>query len=305
MHPEKPLNNFFAPSENACSGLIINHGLRAPQEESICDETRAHLLLMPEERCEAEFRWRAPDGAAKALWLDGRRVVFAPKNAPYKILWKKTAAFVRMTMDDAFLANDAAIQKNLASVQIRHESQLSSRDSLVRQLFKQFEARCLNAAFPGTNRYINAAGHMFAVHALKIFEAGETASRSGLPIPGLRRVQAYVEQNLSEKIYVEDMAREANLRPHHFTELFTVSTGMTPHHYLLTTRVERAQKLLREGKSNAADVAATVGFCDESYMWNALRKFSGGRKQEAGKSPVKHRKSQFKRRKSGHTGATL
>jgi len=281
MRHDKPPVEPLAHPQIADTGLIIHYGLRTPQEDAICDATHAHLLIMPEERCEAEFSYRAPDGIAKTRWMDGRRVIFVPKNVRYKMLWKKTAALVRMTISDAFIVDDAAIQRKLVSVQILHESQLSSRDSLVCQLFHQFEERCPAAAFPNANHYINSAGHLFAVHALKIFEGSETVAFSGLPIPSLRRVQAYVEQNMSEKIYVEDMAREANLRPHHFTRLFKVSTSMTPHFYLFTQRCERAQRLLAEKKMSAVEVALDVGFCEESYLWYALKVFAKLKKQEA------------------------
>jgi len=287
MLPKKPPDEQFSHSETADSGLIVHCGLRAPQKDSICDELHAHLLVMPDNSCEAEFCWRVSDGSIKTLWLEGRRVIFIPKNTPYEIIWKKTAAFVRMALSDAFIFGDAAIQKQLVSVQIRHEWQLASEEQLLHFLFKKFTEQCRHIEFPNTSRYVEKASYLYAVDALKILAANEIVSSSGLTFPRLKKVLAYVDQNLSERIYVADLAREAGMCAQYFTKLFKVSTGLTPHRYIYTKRVERAQELLDEKKMRVADVAAAVGFCDESYLWHSLKQFFAEEKQEARISPEK------------------
>jgi AraC family transcriptional regulator len=66
---------------------------------------------------------------------------------------------------------------------------------------------------------------------------------------------------------LEQMAAVVHLSPYHFARQFKASTGLPPHQYLTTRRVERAQKLLRaNGKLGLAEVALRVGFSDQSQF---------------------------------------
>ena len=55
------------------------------------------------------------------------------------------------------------------------------------------------------------------------------------------------------------LARAARLSPAHFSREFRRAFGETPHHYLLTRRLERAAALLRSTDRTVADICLTVG----------------------------------------------
>jgi AraC family transcriptional regulator len=53
---------------------------------------------------------------------------------------------------------------------------------------------------------------------------------------------------------------------HYFSLLFKQSMGLTPHQYVIRTRVDRAKKLLLKGEMSIVDIAQTVGFANQSHL---------------------------------------
>jgi AraC-like DNA-binding protein len=71
------------------------------------------------------------------------------------------------------------------------------------------------------------------------------------------------------------MAREAGLSTFHFLRLFARVLGVTPHQYLVRSRLRRAARLLADGDRPVTDVAFDVGFGDLSNFVNAFRRAAG------------------------------
>jgi AraC family transcriptional regulator len=95
----------------------------------------------------------------------------------------------------------------------------------------------------------------------------------------------YIMENLEGNPTLAQMAALANLSPYHFARQFKASTGLAPHQYLISRRIERAQHLLRaHDELGLAEVALRVGFSDQS-------KFSFHFKRLVGLTPRQFRLS--------------
>ena len=72
------------------------------------------------------------------------------------------------------------------------------------------------------------------------------------------------------------MAAVARLSAYHFARQFKVATGIPPHQYVITRRVERARQLLQEGTDlSLAEVAAHAGFSDQSQFTHHFKRVVG------------------------------
>src|SRR4029077_13495672 len=76
----------------------------------------------------------------------------------------------------------------------------------------------------------------------------------------LKRVVEYVDNNLSNKISLLDLAAVAGLSRMHFACQFRAATGLRPHEFLLQQRVCRSKELMRGTSMTIAEIALTVGF---------------------------------------------
>jgi len=100
-------------------------------------------------------------------------------------------------------------------------------------------------------------------------------ARGGLAAWRLRRINEYIEENLTEDIPLSELAGLAGLSEHHFSTAFRQTVGMPPHRYLLGRRIERAKELLRRQESSITDVALSVGFSTSSHFATTFRKLTG------------------------------
>ena len=101
-----------------------------------------------------------------------------------------------------------------------------------------------------------------------------------------RAVEAalWIEARANLDIALEDVAREAGVSPFHFLRLFASVLGVTPHQYLVRSRLRRAARLLAEDDKPVTDVAYDAGFGDLS---NFVRTFH----RAAGVSPTRFRQA--------------
>ncbi len=97
----------------------------------------------------------------------------------------------------------------------------------------------------------------------------------GLPRWRLHRVIAYIESHIDDSISLADMAEAAQLSPMHFAAQFRVSTGISPHRYLLSCRIQKAKALLAEASSSLVDVALSVGFRTQAHFTTVFKKIEG------------------------------
>jgi len=97
------------------------------------------------------------------------------------------------------------------------------------------------------------------------------AVKGGLSAVHLRVVRDYCQAHLCEKIALDDLARLCGLSRFQFLRRFTHSAGLTPHAWLVRLRLERACAALATAQGSVAQVAADVGFYDQSHFNRAFR----------------------------------
>jgi len=100
-------------------------------------------------------------------------------------------------------------------------------------------------------------------------------AHGGLSVNVLRRVREYVQVHLSESIDLSMLAGVAGLSMHHFAREFKQSSGVTPHHYLIQKRIERAQEMLAQTELPLAEIAYAVGFSDQGHLARHFRRLLG------------------------------
>jgi AraC family transcriptional regulator len=136
---------------------------------------------------------------------------------------------------------------------------------------------------------VESLAHVLAVNLIRHTTGARwlPASADGvLPRRKLRAVIEYIMENLGSSPTLEQMAAVVHLSPYHFARQFKAATGLPPHQYVITRRVERAQHLLRaHGELALAEVALSVGFSDQSQ-------FSLHFKRIVGVTPRQFRNSQ-------------
>ncbi len=100
----------------------------------------------------------------------------------------------------------------------------------------------------------------------------------------------WIDANSHREIDLEDAAAQAGISPFHFLRLFSDVLGVTPHQYLLRSRLRHAARRLADDDSPITAIAYDVGFGDLS---NFVRTFH----RAAGASPLRFRQASRGKRK--------
>jgi AraC-like DNA-binding protein len=90
-------------------------------------------------------------------------------------------------------------------------------------------------------------------------------------LAALERVRAFLQAALADDVTTGDLARIADMSRFHLCRAFARAFGLPPHAYQLQLRLAAAKRLLSAGEP-PAEVAAAVGFADQSHL---TKRFKG------------------------------
>ena len=133
---------------------------------------------------------------------------------------------------------------------------------------------------------LDEVGHAFASRFVEV-----VSGRPHQPAPVAARdrrraveTALWIDAHSHRAIGLEDAADQAGISPFHFLRLFSDALGVTPHQYLVRSRLRHAARLLADDQTSITDVAYDVGFGDLS---NFVRTFH----RAAGASPLRFRQA--------------
>lgn len=100
------------------------------------------------------------------------------------------------------------------------------------------------------------------------------ARRAGAAPRTVALVRDYLHANAESQVSIADLAQAAGVSGTQVIRAFSAGTGMPPHSYLVSLRVERAKALLRSG-IGLAEAALDVGFSDQSQFTRHFKRLTG------------------------------
>lgn len=133
------------------------------------------------------------------------------------------------------------------------------------------------AAEGRTDVSLEEAGLLFVSRFIEVV-SGRKVTIAKAPARDRRRaVEAalWLDAVSHEPIVLDDMAKETGLSSFHFLRLFAGVVGVTPHQYLVRSRLRRAARLLSDDARSITDVAFDVGFGDLSNFVRTFRRAAG------------------------------
>lgn len=100
------------------------------------------------------------------------------------------------------------------------------------------------------------------------------ASRARVAPRTVSIVRDYLHANAESQVSIADLAQAAGVSGTQVIRAFSSGTGMPPHSYLVSLRVERAKALLRSG-IGLAEAALDAGFSDQSQFTRHFKRLTG------------------------------
>ncbi|HSH64831.1 MAG TPA: helix-turn-helix domain-containing protein [Bacteroidia bacterium] len=91
----------------------------------------------------------------------------------------------------------------------------------------------------------------------------------------IQKAQAYIEDNITEKLSVETLAATFMINRRSFDRRFIKATGNTPSHYLQRVRIEAAKKAFETSSKTIHEIMYDVGYADIKAFREMFRKNTG------------------------------
>jgi len=107
----------------------------------------------------------------------------------------------------------------------------------------------------------------------------------------VKRVNRFIDENLTEPILLKDLSAVAQRSTAYFCRAFKRTFGRSPHAYLIDRRVKFARDLMLESDAPLSEIAQAAGFADQSHFCRHFRPVTGEtpaawRRERAGGVPV-------------------
>lgn len=90
-----------------------------------------------------------------------------------------------------------------------------------------------------------------------------------------KQVSKFVQDNLSSKIMLRDLAGIAGMSPNYFHRVYTKTMGMTPNEFILSLRMNKARELLATTSETISNISFDCGFENIAYFSYVFKRYSG------------------------------
>jgi AraC family transcriptional regulator len=195
--------------------------------------------------------------------------------------WRTDAASDDMSMllEDRFIrrvANEASA--NLETIEI--VPIFSAPDPQIERIGLSLLSEMATGGLGG-ELFAESLANMLALHLVRQYSSlGRNSTReirrgSSLSKRALGQATDYINDNLSQKLTLTEIAGAAHTSPYHLARLFKANIGLSPHQYVIRRRVERAKTLLVGTDLPIVEIAGAVGFANQSHLALHLRRLLG------------------------------
>lgn len=89
----------------------------------------------------------------------------------------------------------------------------------------------------------------------------------------MSEIISYINEHFQQDLSLDVLASKTNMSIFHFTRSFTRETGISPHQYIIKTRLSAAKYLLKSTETSIKDIAFSTGFNSESSFCITFKKW--------------------------------
>ncbi|WP_407520955.1 helix-turn-helix transcriptional regulator [Methylobacterium oryzisoli] len=193
--------------------------------------------------------------------------------------WEGRGRGQHLIVSPGFVAAAFARDMGAETVLKRHfayQRDPDATDTIIQNLLGCIAAD-LRRGSPNGSVFLQTVVLAIVQHALRVpspaFDAGR--SRGGLSRAQLSLVIDLIDARLTARPSLVDLASALGISTRYFCHAFRVSTGLSPHRFIIERRVALARSLIERGDLPLSEVAQASGFTDHSQMSATFRKVLG------------------------------
>ncbi len=219
---------------------------------------------------------RSLDGKLERERRNVGDVAIIPAGISHRCSWDTSAQFAVLAIDPALLRQTGQDWVDPDQIELVPQF-MSSQDKFIQNVFSAFKEEAETGGI-GSHLLVDSLKTALAIHLLRNYCTTRPALSSyadGLSQPTLALVTDYINAHLHHTLTLDEIATIAQLSPYHFLRLFKQRKGLTPHQYILQCRIDKAKHLLQHSQLSIAEIAARVGFSDQSHLTRYFKRIVG------------------------------
>ncbi|MCC8140358.1 MAG: AraC family transcriptional regulator [Lachnospiraceae bacterium] len=134
----------------------------------------------------------------------------------------------------------------------------------------QMIENAFNLCMQGQNQLL-AACHL-SIFLQALVDVSQSNTHGTVP-PDIQAALAYIDEHIGEELELDEIAQVCHLSTSQFKQKFRRVIGSAPRDYINRKKIERAKKLLLDGRS-ITDVAMDLSFASSSYFSSVFKKYT-------------------------------
>lgn len=216
------------------------------------------------------------DGKTHRSVATAGNVTVHPRGMDSSWAWERPGSIVVIRFPPRLLVEAAETGPNPSRTEI--PNCFGGRDPFVERIAMVLAEEVEQPVHPAQLIISQSLSCALAHHMVHRFGRAWPASSeraSGLPAASLKLVISYIEENLGEPMTLDALAGLANVSRFHFARQFRRNTDLSPMAYVERSRLQRAKDLIRSGTLSLTEIAALLGFADQSHFTRRFRRQFG------------------------------
>lgn len=123
--------------------------------------------------------------------------------------------------------------------------------------------------------YFRIQSRLYALAAACLASDLPETPETPRPQAAVERARQRMLESCDSQFDMDQLARSVGLGPSQFYRLFRKYTGLSPHKFLMTTRLDASLRLLADPGTSVSEAAHSVGYSDEYYFSRMFKREMG------------------------------
>jgi AraC-like DNA-binding protein len=191
--------------------------------------------------------------------------------------WEGVGRGRHIVVSPGFVAATIGKDLNSEAIKRRHFARLrgpDDSDKIIDHLMSALGIELRNSN-PGGAVFLQTLVTALVHYTLQVtagLPATVSGKRGGLSSMQLHLVLDLIDARLTDRLSLFELAALLDVSTRYFCRAFRISTGVSPHQYILRRRVELARGLIEAGQMSLSEAAMAAGFVDHAQMTATFRK---------------------------------
>jgi len=201
-------------------------------------------------------------------------LLFTPETRVLSTIDVPTSQYTIMGIKKDFFQETA--RDAIGKMNVSFSSMTNPYSSKIVNLIRSFEEE--SKYYYGSNPLmLQSISTQIVIQVLRETGNDQGLEGKGQPVDHnyIKRAMEYMYTYYNANIKIEDICKQIHLSPYYFIRMFKEGTGQTPHDFLRSVRVKKAEEMLKRGDYSIEEVAGLCGFLNTGHLSKSFKQVMG------------------------------